>query len=90
MVPQSVRYHRLPPPYERYGLPTARPGYMACWVEGLFYVGQWPMRTKLDNDIVQGTTVIITINVPVVYMARDVRILMRAISITWGIGRGGP
>jgi hypothetical protein len=29
-------------------------------------------------------------NVPVVYMARDVMILMRAISITSAIGRGGP
>jgi hypothetical protein len=63
---------------------------MTCWVEGLFYVGQWFMRTKLDKDIVQETTVIITIDVPVVCMARDVRILMRAISITRGIGRGGP
>ncbi len=33
---------------------------------------------------------IITINVPVVYMGRDVMILMRAISITRAIGRGGP
>ncbi len=32
----------------------------------------------------------ITINVPVVYMARDVIILMRAISITSAIGRVGP
>jgi hypothetical protein len=32
----------------------------------------------------------LTINVPVVYMARDVMILMRAISITRAIGRGGP
>jgi hypothetical protein len=31
----------------------------------------------------------ITINVPVVYMAQDVMILMRAISITRAIGRGG-
>ncbi len=34
--------------------------------------------------------VVITINVPVVYMARDIMILMRAIFITRGIGRGGP
>ncbi len=32
----------------------------------------------------------ITINVPVVYMARDEMMLMWAISITRGIGRGGP
>jgi hypothetical protein len=36
--------------------------------------------------------VVITINVPVVYMARGVMILilMRAISFTQAIGRGGP
>ncbi len=32
----------------------------------------------------------LTINVPVVYMAWDVMILMRATSITWAIGRRGP
>jgi hypothetical protein len=32
----------------------------------------------------------VTINVPVVYMAQYVMILRRAISITRGIGRGGP
>ncbi len=32
-------------------------------------------------------TILLTINVPVVYMARDVMILMRAISIPRAIGR---
>jgi hypothetical protein len=32
----------------------------------------------------------ITINVPVVYMARDVMILMQATSISRASGRGGP
>jgi hypothetical protein len=32
----------------------------------------------------------ITINVPVVYMARYIMVLMRARSITRGIGRSGP
>jgi hypothetical protein len=36
------------------------------------------------------TSLIITIYVPVVYMARDVMILMRATSISRAIGRGGP
>jgi hypothetical protein len=31
---------------------------------------------------------IITINVPLVYMAWNVMILMRAMSIMWAIGRG--
>jgi hypothetical protein len=34
--------------------------------------------------------VLVTINVPVVYIARDVMILMRATSITRAIGSGGP
>jgi hypothetical protein len=33
---------------------------------------------------------VITINVPVVYMARDAIILIEATSITRAIGRGGP
>jgi hypothetical protein len=33
---------------------------------------------------------ILTINVPVVYMARYIMVLRRARSITRGIGRGGP
>ncbi len=36
------------------------------------------------------STTVITINVPVVYMAGDIMIWMRAISITRDFGRGGP
>jgi hypothetical protein len=36
------------------------------------------------------TLIIITINVPVVYMARGIMILMRAVFIMRAVGRGGP
>jgi hypothetical protein len=46
--------------------------------------------TKQMDDLVSHWSTIVTINVPVVYMERDVMILMRASSITRAIGRGGP
>jgi hypothetical protein len=53
------------------------------------------LTMKLDTivkelDHVSCYTVIITINVPVVYMARYAMVLRRARSITRGIRRGGP
>jgi hypothetical protein len=42
------------------------------------------------DDLVSHWSTIVTINVPVVYMERDVMILRQASSITRAIARGGP
>ena len=47
-------------------------------------------RKDNGSKIIKRTSIILTINEPVDYMARAVMILMRGKDITWAIGRVGP
>jgi hypothetical protein len=75
-----------PPRRSRLGSESSWPGP----IKKLNKHGMIGLRSSLSNVKETSWAPVITINVPIVYMARDVMILMRAISITRAIGSGGP